>query len=349
MQQQLQGLRQDNQQLKQDMQQMQAEHNQAATKLTEELQATQLQVEQLRQALEQAQQQAETSKQEAAAANARAEQANARAEQATEDAEQLRRIIARSTVVVHGLAENAQLSEVQDKVAAVLTIPRDSMAYLRKAGSVHILHLSSRKVATLLLQKSKAIYHATKPAAGGKGWAVTQNLTKLERQQLQTNKERLQARVDQLKAEGARPRWHGTQLVVLMRQEQDPTRVCFKPHDQWDPSRKVQPLPPPPPLGAAGAGTGGDAAGGRGGSSRNGSSRNGGGGGSGGRGRGGGGRVGGSGGRSGGGDRGDGGRGGDTGGDTAGGAGGVSHGGGGGGGAADNNPYAVLADPAPDA
>jgi hypothetical protein len=163
-------------------------------------------------------------------------------EDSQNEAEAGRRQRNRQTVVIFAPpGVELSLRQVREQVHKALPALYDeAVEHVMKSGPAHVVFMCSRRAAEMVLSKGGLINFNTRTTSGtGRGWGVAENLTKQQRQQLNQAKEQLKGRVLLLQQEGARPRWRGTQLVVLM------TRpgggVMFAPHTAWDLARKVPP------------------------------------------------------------------------------------------------------------
>ena len=153
--------------------------------------------------------------------------------------EQLLRKTNSTKLVVFTKGAVTSAAEVCDKVRDAASLPAHATVEAFKAGSVWIVKMHNRSFTLEALKKWFALRQLT-------GWGLDEALTKTQLAERASRKPRFL----ELKAAGAFPRWHGSEIYVRMQ------GLGVVPAAQWLPSRAV----PPRPRGSTGAATPGAAA-----------------------------------------------------------------------------------------
>jgi hypothetical protein len=147
--------------------------------------------------------------------------------------EQLLRAANTCKVVVFPRGASTTSEAVCFQLRAAAGLPDYATAGAFKAGSVWIVSMINRKFTIDVLKSWYSFSQLTR-------WGLDQALTKKQLAERAANKGRFQ----ELKAAGAFPRWHGSDIFVRL-------QAGVRPAAQWDPQLRVPPRPR-----AAGAGTG---------------------------------------------------------------------------------------------
>jgi len=157
--------------------------------------------------------------------------------QAEDGQEKLRRKLNATRLCVKGAAPGTNPDEIKAKITEVAGLRDHAIVEVYSSGPTFIVVFAVLADCIRALKAQNMIWQAS-----GKQWRLDRSLTKQQREA----RAAMGPRYLELKAQGAFPRWHGTELMVR-------TRQGIVPEQDWRQEDRVV-LPPPPqpaPLGGS--------------------------------------------------------------------------------------------------